>query len=149
LGLGDPVFETYETELAEGSTLLLYGRSLPAVRTADRALREKLRTIIAPSGRTPDEIGQAVVNAVTPHLAAEDDLALLLARTHSLETEHVATWDLPCDRAAVARARSLATRQLDQWGLGPLTFTTELIVSELVTNAIRYGTPAHPAAPHS
>jgi GAF domain-containing protein/anti-sigma regulatory factor (Ser/Thr protein kinase) len=141
LGLGDPVFEPYKIDLAEGSTLVLYGQSLTAARSADRSLHERLCAIIAQSDRSTDDIGQAVVDAVTPHLAAEDDLALLLARTRSLDAAHVASWDLPCDRAAVAGTRSLAARQLDQWGLEPLAFTTELIVSELVTNAIRYGTP--------
>ncbi|MDF3297511.1 SpoIIE family protein phosphatase [Streptomyces tropicalis] len=141
LGLGDPVFEPHKTELAEGSTLVLYGQSFLAARNADQALQERLSALIAQSHLPPDDISQAVANAVAPHLAAEDDLALLLARTRSLDAEHVATWDLPCDPAAVASTRSLTARRLDQWGLGHLTFTTELIVSELVTNAIRYGAP--------
>ena len=29
--------------------------------------------------------------------------------------------------------------QLDEWGLSEASFVTELVVSELVTNAIRYG----------
>ncbi|MPY34168.1 SpoIIE family protein phosphatase [Streptomyces adustus] len=141
LGLGDPVFEPREIELAEGSTLVLYGQSLLAARHADRALHEQLCALIAQSRLSPNDIGQAVADAVAPHLAAEDDLALLLARTRSLDAAHVATWDLPSDPAAVAGTRSLAARRLDQWGLSHLTFTTELIVSELVTNAIRYGAP--------
>ncbi|MYV40376.1 SpoIIE family protein phosphatase [Streptomyces sp. SID1328] len=141
LGLGDAVFEPYTIELAEGSTLALYAQSVLAARNADQTLHERLCAIIGQSGRSPNEIGQAVATAVIPHLAAEDDLALLVARTRSLDSVHVATWDLPCDPAAVASTRSLATRQLDQWGLEHLAFTTELIVSELVTNAIRYGSP--------
>ncbi|MGW2562627.1 ATP-binding protein [Streptomyces sp. NPDC001514] len=43
------------------------------------------------------------------------------------------------DPALVGHARTLATRQLDQWGLEHLVDSTELIVSELVTNAIRHG----------
>jgi PAS domain S-box-containing protein len=141
LGLGDAVFEPHTIELAEGSTLALYAQSALAARNADQTLHERLCAIIGQSGRSPNEIGQAVATAVIPHLAAEDDLALLVARTRSLDAVHVATWDLPCDPAAVASTRSLATRQLDQWGLEHLAFTTELIVSELVTNAIRYGSP--------
>ena len=34
------------------------------------------------------------------------------------------------------------------WGLEEAAFVTELVVSELVTNAIRYGEPPDPAAPH-
>jgi anti-sigma regulatory factor (Ser/Thr protein kinase) len=52
----------------------------------------------------------------------------------------VVSWDLPTDPAVVSTARSLALRQLTQWALQELVTTTELIVSELVTNAIRHGT---------
>jgi anti-sigma regulatory factor (Ser/Thr protein kinase) len=56
----------------------------------------------------------------------------------------VVSWDLPTDPAAVSTARTLAVRQLTQWGLEELATATELIVSELVTNAIRHATgPIH------
>ncbi|MFB7508893.1 ATP-binding protein, partial [Streptomyces broussonetiae] len=38
--------------------------------------------------------------------------------------------------------RKQVVEQLDTWGLSEVSFTAELVVSELVTNAIRYG--AHP-----
>jgi anti-sigma regulatory factor (Ser/Thr protein kinase) len=38
----------------------------------------------------------------------------------------------------VADARARTTLQLAAWGLEEITFTTELLVSELVTNAIRH-----------
>ena len=48
---------------------------------------------------------------------------------------------MPADPAAVGRGpRRSASRQLARWGLDELAFTTELVLSELVTNAIRYGT---------
>ncbi|WP_416070134.1 ATP-binding protein [Streptomyces scabiei] len=43
--------------------------------------------------------------------------------------------------SAVARARSSVTRQLAAWELEDLGFITELVVGELVTNAICYGRP--------
>jgi anti-sigma regulatory factor (Ser/Thr protein kinase) len=70
-----------------------------------------------------------------------DDIALLLARTHLLAPARIATWDVPPEPAAVGRIRAEATRQVEDWGLGALAMTTELVVSELVTNAIRYATP--------
>lgn len=39
----------------------------------------------------------------------------------------------------VSRARAMADRQLETWDLAEIAPVTELIVSELVTNAIRYG----------
>lgn len=67
-----------------------------------------------------------------------DDIALLVARTNALSADRIADWQVPSDPAAVADVRESVTRQLAQWGLDDLAFTTELILSELVTNAIRY-----------
>jgi PAS domain S-box-containing protein len=139
LGLSDPVFETVDIELAEGSTLLFRTASLVRACDSDAALPARLRAIIAEGGRQLDDACQAIADVVAPYLAAEDDLALLLVRTRALTHEQVVTWELLRDPAMVAEARALALRQLDQWGLGSLAFTTELIVSELATNAIRYG----------
>ncbi|MFE9629171.1 SpoIIE family protein phosphatase [Streptomyces sp. NPDC006527] len=139
LGLGEPVFEAFELELAEGSTLALYTERLLRAWHADRALAEQLRAILADGSRPLDASSRMVADAIAPHLSAEDGLALLFARTRSFDTGHVATWDVALDRSAVSDIRSLALRQLDLWGLEHLAFSTELIVSELVTNGIRYG----------
>jgi anti-sigma regulatory factor (Ser/Thr protein kinase) len=82
---------------------------------------------------------RTVVDALVP-ARPYDDVALLMARTKVLGAEQVADWDLPADPAFVAEARKTATRQLTEWGLDELAFTTELVVSELVTNAIRHAT---------
>ncbi|WP_055587665.1 SpoIIE family protein phosphatase [Streptacidiphilus griseoplanus] len=139
LGKGDPVFEPLEIELDEGSTLLLYTAGLVHACAADSGARAGLRTVLTEDDRPLDETCRAVADVVVPHLAAEDDLALLLARTRSLGPARVVTWDLPRDPSVVSEARALLLRQLDRWDLGHLAFTAELIVSELVTNAIRYG----------
>ncbi|MFD1275902.1 ATP-binding protein [Streptomyces kaempferi] len=69
-----------------------------------------------------------------------DDATLLLVRTRSLNEAQVAFWDLPTEPSVVRAARHLVARRLIEWGLEQLVFTTELVISELVTNAIRYGT---------
>jgi anti-sigma regulatory factor (Ser/Thr protein kinase) len=66
-------------------------------------------------------------------------VALIVARTRALGTDQIAEWQVPADPAAVSEVRSKVTRQLAEWDLDELSFTTELILSELVTNAIRYG----------
>ncbi|QHC26313.1 SpoIIE family protein phosphatase [Streptomyces sp. GS7] len=139
LGLGALPFEPAELELAEGSLLALYTNGL--LQTGDRDLgvgMSRLSRALAAPGATLEEVGR---NAVAALLTGppSDDAALLLARTHALGTGQVASWDLPTDPAVVARARALAGRQLSVWGMEPLLFTTELVVSELVTNAIRHG----------
>ena len=67
-----------------------------------------------------------------------DDVALLIARTHALDGDRVATWDLPADPAIVADTRKQVATRLTGWGLDDAAFVTGLVVSELVTNAIRY-----------
>ncbi|MFG2480465.1 ATP-binding protein [Streptomyces fagopyri] len=49
-----------------------------------------------------------------------------------------ASWPLPRELTSVRRARRLATAQLDEWNLQGLADTAELLVSELVTNALRH-----------
>ncbi|MFG3658524.1 SpoIIE family protein phosphatase [Streptomyces sp. NPDC047706] len=82
----------------------------------------------------------SVVQRLIP-VPQPDDIALLLTRTHALGAEDVVSWDVPADPAAVADARARATLQVEDWGLTELAMTTELIVSELVTNAVRYAEP--------
>ncbi|MGW2430429.1 SpoIIE family protein phosphatase [Streptomyces sp. NPDC001640] len=141
LGLGDPVFEPLEVELPAGSALLFHTRSMADSRDAGRALDEQLCALIAQDGMPPEDICQALANVACSRIGPQEDLALLLARTRRLPAAQVATWDVPAEPGAVADTRSLASHQLERWGLEDLEFTTELIVSELVTNAIRYGVP--------
>ncbi|MGW5236298.1 ATP-binding SpoIIE family protein phosphatase [Streptomyces nodosus] len=66
------------------------------------------------------------------------DIALLLARVRRVAPDDTVFWELPAEPSQVAHARSLAAAQLTRWGLDEPVFATEIIVSELVTNAIRY-----------
>ncbi|WP_328416131.1 PAS domain-containing SpoIIE family protein phosphatase/ATP-binding protein [Streptomyces violaceus] len=140
LGVGGPPFEAVELSLAEDSTLALHTDGLLA-RGETWAVdtgRERLRRALEQAGPL-ESYCLTVVDALVP-ARPYDDVALLMARTKRLGTEQVAAWELPSDPAVVADARRTATRQLAHWGLDELVFTTELVVSELVTNAIRYAT---------
>lgn len=138
LGLGSLPFESAERELAEGSLLALFTDGLIEARDRDIDVGlTRLRDALAAPARTLDETGTHTVDTLLAG-PPPDDAALLLARTHVLGPDHVASWDLPVDPAAVADARTLACRKLSEWGLDELLFSTELIVSELVTNAIRH-----------
>ncbi len=70
---------------------------------------------------------------------AADDIALIVARARALPADRIAEWPVPADPAAVGELRAAVTRKLAEWGLEELTFGTELILSELVTNAMRHG----------
>ncbi|MEU0054925.1 SpoIIE family protein phosphatase [Streptomyces sp. NPDC006334] len=140
LGVGGPPFEAAALVLPEGTTLALHTDGLMA-RDGERwALdtdRTRLRQALQVRTASLDLSCRSVIDALVP-ARPHDDVALLMARTRRLPADRVAVWELPADPAAVADARKAATRRLADWELEELSFTTELVVSELVTNAIRY-----------
>ena len=141
LGVGGLPFEAVELGLPEGSLVALYSDGL--VEAADRDPEhgiERLRRLLERAGGSLEDRSDQVLAAMLPEHPA-DDVALVLARTKVLHSDHVRVWDLPADSAIVAEARRVATAQLEEWGLPDAAFVTELVVSELVTNAIRYGSP--------
>ncbi|MCG8969358.1 SpoIIE family protein phosphatase [Streptomyces sp. CL12-4] len=139
LGLGGLPFETAELHLAEGSRLVLYTDGLVEDREHDIDVGlEQLRRALEISGESPEDTCRTVLDARLPDRPG-DDIALLVARTRVLGPDRVAEWRVPSDPAAVGEVRAQVTRRLAEWGLDELAFTTELILSELVTNAIRYG----------
>jgi PAS domain S-box-containing protein len=140
LGLGLRVpFESVTLELAEGSVLALYTDGLIEARDQDiSAGMHRLRAALARPDLTLDDLCSSTMDTLRV-MPPSDDVTLLLARTRSLSAEQVASWQFPSDPAVVSRARTLAARQLIQWGLEHLVESTELIISELFTNAIIHG----------
>ncbi|MFG2714326.1 SpoIIE family protein phosphatase [Streptomyces goshikiensis] len=139
LGAGLPM-ETVTVTLPEGSRLALFTDGLIESRDRDPdAGLAALRAALAEPARTPEETCTAVIDAMLP-TRPSDDVALLVARTRRLDPERIAEWDVSPDPAAVSPVRNACARRLADWGLEDIAFTTELILSELITNAIRYGT---------
>ncbi|MFJ3235620.1 SpoIIE family protein phosphatase [Streptomyces sp. NPDC086787] len=141
LGVGGLPFEATELELPEGAIVAFYTDGLveDRDRDVDRATEEMLHALSGPADSL-EALRDNVLKAVLPEQPG-DDVALLLARTRALGGDRVATWGIPPDPACVAVTRQAATEQLAAWGLEEIAFVTELVVSELVTNAIRYGVP--------
>ncbi|MFF5449443.1 SpoIIE family protein phosphatase [Streptomyces sp. NPDC012888] len=138
LGLGGLPFESAELTLTPGSLIALFTDGLVQHRDLDLDERlDTLRTVLARPGRPLEDLADDAVAALLPG-PADDDAALLLVRTRVLGGHQVAVWELTPDPRAVGRARAQAAEQVRAWGLEELVFTTELVVSELVTNAIRH-----------
>ncbi|MET9411693.1 SpoIIE family protein phosphatase [Streptomyces sp. NPDC002935] len=138
LGLGGLPFEAREIDLAAGSLLCLYTNGIIGERNVDADIG--LSKLCAALTRPADELErtcQAVVDSLVP-AHPSDDIALLIARTRMLPPEDVASWQLTLEPVGAARARALTSAKLTEWGLEHLAFSTELIASELVTNAYRY-----------
>ncbi|MFB7758804.1 ATP-binding SpoIIE family protein phosphatase [Streptomyces xiamenensis] len=138
LGLGGLPFESVEITLSEGSVLALYTDGLLESyrQDLDQGLAELSQLLARPAASLDATCDMVLKSLVDEHHT--DDIALLLARTRALSPAQVSTWEVPAEPTAVGRARELAARQLTSWGLEDAVFTTELVVSELVTNAIRH-----------
>ncbi|WP_189954008.1 SpoIIE family protein phosphatase [Streptomyces alanosinicus] len=138
LGLGGLPFESAEIELEEGSVVALYTDGL--IEASDRDVDvgfERLCFALAHPDRPLEEICDTMVRILLPD-HPHDDVAFLIARTRALPPDRVASWEVPADPQAVHEARDNTVRQLAAWGLQDIAFTTELIVSELITNAITH-----------
>ncbi|MFJ7207167.1 SpoIIE family protein phosphatase [Streptomyces sp. NPDC098789] len=141
LGLGGFPFEATELQLSEGTQLVLYTDGLIEDRTRDidEGL-DLLRTALAhtdPQSK-PQDTCRTVLAALLP-ARPRDDVALLVARTSALDPDRIAEWEVPFHASAVASMRARAVAKLADWGLSELSFATELVLSELITNAIRHG----------
>ncbi|WP_037620667.1 SpoIIE family protein phosphatase [Streptomyces aureus] len=139
LGVGGEPFEEVEVELPEGALLALYTDGL--VESRDHPLDEGLQAFVGAltdPARPLEDVCDHVLNTLDTH-HGEDDIALLMARVQGLPAESVGDWTLPREPRSVGRAREYARTQLVAWDLEPLVDTAELLVSELVTNALRYG----------
>ncbi|MEU1618284.1 SpoIIE family protein phosphatase [Streptomyces sp. NPDC005722] len=144
LGTGGVPFECVEVAHADGDLLALYTEGLLAPETGDgTALRlgRALAGAGASARKGPGEVADEALRRLVPGGRCGQDVSLLVARLHRLPPDRYATWDLRDAPESVGRARGLVTGKLAEWHLEELEFTTELLVSELVTNAIRYGSP--------
>ncbi len=139
LGVGGLPFEATELRLPEGSVVALYTDGLMGHRDLDHATEELRRALTAPADSL-DALCDSVLKAVLPE-EPDDDVALLLARTRALGADRVATREVRPDPEEVAAVREWTSAMLSAWELDEIAFVTELVVSELVTNAIRYGVP--------
>ncbi|MFI1939810.1 SpoIIE family protein phosphatase [Streptomyces purpureus] len=139
LGVGGMPFETAELELSEGSQLVFYTDGLVEDRTRDidQGL-DLLREALSGPGRDPQESCRAALDVLLPE-RPRDDVALLVARTRTLGPDQVVEWAVPFEPSAVGAMRAVVAEKLTEWGLSELAFGTELMLSELITNAIRHG----------
>ncbi|MDX6311311.1 MAG: hypothetical protein QOF44_775 [Streptomyces sp.] len=139
LGVGGEPFEEIDVDLPDGALLALYTDGL--VESRNHPLDEGLTAFRAalddPQRPLEDVCDHILAQLDTAH--GEDDIALLMARVQGLAEDSVGDWTLEPNPKSVARARELTRERLVSWGLEALVDTTELLVSELVTNALRHG----------
>ncbi|MFD7631875.1 SpoIIE family protein phosphatase [Streptomyces sp. NPDC059851] len=146
IGVGGVDFEAVELDAPAGATLLLYTDGLVESRLRDvwtgiEQLRERLATTAQLTGLDHPPPLEALCDDVLDMLGPgdrDDDIALLAARFDGIAPSDVAYWFLDPEETAPGRARRFARRALGRWGLEELEDSVELLVSEVVTNAVRY-----------
>jgi GAF domain-containing protein len=139
LGTGVIPYDPVERPVPERSRLTLYTDGLIRSRSADLAAQlERLREAVADGVPEDGTECRAVAEQVGGDRS--DDAIVLAARARPLGPEFdVYVRTLPPDGKAAGQARTAVREQLVRWGLEELVDTTELVVSELVGNALRYG----------
>ncbi|SFN17631.1 SpoIIE family protein phosphatase [Actinomadura madurae] len=137
---GGAAIESREFTVEDGSLFVIYTDGL--VENRGRDIDDGLARLQRIFG--PDSVDRSMEDLAKATLAGvyadqhRDDIAVLIARLRRLPEDRYASWTLPADPAAVRRARGLVRARLEEWELEELDYTTELLASELITNALRY-----------
>jgi serine phosphatase RsbU (regulator of sigma subunit) len=140
LGVGEGPIQSRVYKIDDGSLLVLYTDGLVEDRNRDiDDGLSHLREIFGPDATSSslDDLCRAAMAGVFAH-HQRDDIALLIARLSRIPDDHHICWTLPHELVSARKARALVRDPLERWKLNDLLPTTELLVSELVTNAIRY-----------
>lgn len=142
IGVGQVAFETAVIRTEPGDRLVMCTDGLVEVRGQDigiglAALCESAAHPAASMDDACDTIIRSLAAATAPE-DRKDDVALLMARLNGIPPDDVASWRLPSAPGEVPRARRLVGARLHAWGLAGLAETAELLVSEVLTNAVRH-----------
>ena len=140
LGIGSGSVQSKFVPVTDGSLLVLYTDGLVENRTRDIDVGLRLLSEIFGPGaaaRPLEDLCRATLAGVYSD-QQRDDIALLMARLNRIPAENHVSWTLPAELTSARRARGLIRRPMTRWDLAELIPVTELLVSELVTNSVRY-----------
>src|SRR5580704_8011691 len=140
LGIGDGEVESRQFKIEDGSLFVLYTDGLVENKGQDISDGlARLRGIFGPGSPTRplEDLCKATLDGVYSD-EQRDDIAVLIARLRRLPEENHASWTYSPKLTSVREARAAIAEPMKRWGLEDLIPTTELLVSELVTNAVRY-----------
>ncbi|MFI6034332.1 SpoIIE family protein phosphatase [Streptomyces sp. NPDC051315] len=145
IGVGGVPFEAVRVPVEPGDRLVMCTDGLVEVRGADIGVGlATLCESAAHPAASMDDACDSIVRALAVTFSAagrgnrKDDVALLMARLNGIAPDDVAEWTFPLDPLQVGRARAVVREQLHAWGLPRLVHPAELMVGELVTNAVRH-----------
>ncbi|CAM5432635.1 SpoIIE family protein phosphatase [Streptomyces chartreusis] len=139
IGVGGVPFEAVRVRVRPGDRLVMCTDGLVEMRGEDIGVGlATLCESAAHPAASMDDACDTIIRALNTHGGRKDDVALLMARLNGIEPDDVAAWRIGLDPEEVGRARAVVREQLHDWGLARLTDHAELMVSELVTNAVRH-----------
>ncbi|MEV0225077.1 SpoIIE family protein phosphatase [Streptomyces sp. NPDC050704] len=146
IGVGGVPFESVRVRVAPGDRLVMCTDGLVEVRGEDIGVGlAALCESAAHPAASMDDACDTIIRALAVTFAEagqgggrKDDVALLMARLNGIEPADVAQWRIGLSPVEAGRARAVVREQLHEWGLNSLAPQAELMVSELVTNAIRH-----------
>jgi len=142
LGVGGIPHEETTLQVPYGSTMVLYTDGLVETRNGDvgdqiDTLQTHARAII-PTTSSLDRAADSILAALLPHSGEPaDDVTLLLVRTPDAPKDSAGTMIWPGPQH-VAGGRRFVRNTLDAWNQAELAPTACLLVSELLTNALRH-----------
>ncbi|WP_434056381.1 SpoIIE family protein phosphatase [Georgenia sunbinii] len=146
VGFGERPRHTARTVVEPGDVLLFYTDGL--VERRDRTMRDGVQRLaeVAADIVAPDAAGVGEEVLLRLADAPEDDIAVVVVRIPDVLGDLARAWtgprqrrwQMPADPQTIGRARKLVLRTCAAWGLED-TAAVELVVSELVSNAVMHG----------
>ncbi|WP_307624280.1 SpoIIE family protein phosphatase [Streptomyces sp. V3I7] len=144
IGVGGVPFEAVRVPVRPGDRIVMCTDGLVEVRGEDIGVGlATLCESAAHPAASMDDACDTIIRALNLRGGRRDDVALLMVRLTGIAPEDVAEWRLALAPAEAGRARTAVREQLRAWGLDPLADSAELMVSELVTNAVRHAHGRH------
>ena len=145
VGFGSGGRVTDEVALLPGDVVVFYTDGL--VERRDRSLRDGLTVLESVAAgitaRDAAGIGEDLLSRLADH--PEDDVAVVVVRVPGADDQLAGAvsprrrrWALPSEPASIGRARHAVLRTCEAWDI-PDAANAELIVSELVANAVLHG----------
>lgn len=145
IGFGSGDRRSATAHLGPGDVLVLFTDGL--IERRDRTLRDGLEALAEIGTRTWGSDAAGIGEQLLSRLAdaPEDDVAVVVVRVPDPDAAPTddrsprrRRWSLASEPASIARARHAVVRTCQAWGI-PGAASAELVVSELVANAVMHG----------
>jgi signal transduction histidine kinase/serine phosphatase RsbU (regulator of sigma subunit)/anti-sigma regulatory factor (Ser/Thr protein kinase) len=141
LGAGPAAYRQRTVPLEPGSMVVLYTDGLVETRAGDTDERiDRVAQVARAWSGAIDLLPAALVSELCPS-GPSDDVAILVARVLPVDPLPSSETLIEPDLTGAATARRFASETVSRWPSRPARGELDLLVSELVTNAVVHGSP--------